>query len=113
MPSDLSKLLGNRVREIRVRAGLTQAQLADRIDISHEFLSRLERGIKTPSLETAKRIAGALGVGMPELFEFDVVAGDEREELFAGLKSVLATAELETVKLIVEVGRTIANRGGM
>ena len=107
MPSDLSKLLGNRVREVRVRAGLTQAQLADRIDISHEFLSRLERGIKTPSLETAGRIAVALGVAMPELFEFEVVAGDEREELLAGLKSLLATADIEEMKLVVELAKAV------
>ena len=107
MPSDLSKLLGNRVREVRVRAGLTQAQLADRIDISHEFLSRLERGIKTPSLETAGKIAVALGVAMPELFEFAIVAGDEREELIAGLKSLLATADVKKLKLIIELARSV------
>jgi len=91
----------------RNRAGVTQAQLAERVDISPEFMSRLERGLKAPSLDSANKIAHALGITLSELFHFDEVRGGEKEELVKGLQGMLATADVETVKLVVEVGRTL------
>jgi transcriptional regulator with XRE-family HTH domain len=107
MAVDLPKRLGNRIRHLRNRAGITQAQLAERVDISPEFMSRLERGLKAPSLISADKIAHALGVTLSELFDFGEVRGGEKEELVKGLQGMLATADLETVNLVVEVGRTI------
>jgi transcriptional regulator with XRE-family HTH domain len=107
MAVDLPKRLGNRIRHLRNRAGITQAQLAERVDISPEFMSRLERGLKAPSLDTAQKMANALGATLSELFHFDEVRGGEKEELVNGLQGMLAVADLETVKLVVEVGRTI------
>lgn len=107
MPKDLPKRLGNRVRELRVRAGLTQSRLADRVDISHEFMSRLERGIKAPSLETAKKIADALGISVAELFDFGCASAGEKEELLRGLTSLLATESMPKIKLVVELAKTV------
>ena len=107
MSMDLPKRLGNRIRELRNRAGITQSQLAERVDISPEFMSRLERGLKAPSLDTADKIATALGISLSELFDFGEVQVGEKEELLMGLRSLLGDAELETVKLVVRVGRTI------
>ncbi len=110
MAADLPKRLGNRIRQLRNRAGITQAQLAERVDISPEFMSRLERGLKAPSLDSADKIAHALGVSLSELFDFQEVRGGEKEELVKGLQGMLAVADVETVKLVVEVGRTIVER---
>jgi transcriptional regulator with XRE-family HTH domain len=107
VPNDLPKRLGNRIRELRNRAGITQAQLADRVDISHEFMSRLERGLKAPSLDSAAKIANALGVTLSVLFDFEVVSGSEDEELMAGLKSLLATADAEKVNLVIELAKSV------
>ena len=110
MGFNLSKNLGSRVRDLRTRAGLTQAQLADRVDLSHEFLSRLERGLKTPSLDTAHRIAEALGLAMRDLFDFETNPPEgEREAILEGLRTLLTTEEMGKVKLVVEVARTIIN----
>ena len=107
MSMDLPKRLGNRIRELRNRAGITQSQLAERVDISPEFMSRLERGLKAPSLDTAEKIATALGISLSELFDFGEVQVGEKEELLKGLRSLLGDADLETVTLVVRVGRTI------
>ena len=110
MGTDLSRRLGNRIRKLRSQAGLTQAQLAERVDISDEFLSRMERGLKSPSLETAERIADALGITMSELFDFDVPTPGEREELLEGLRAFLVAEDVEKIRLVVEVGRTIVHQ---
>ena len=109
MAVDLQKRLGSRIRQIRSRAGITQAQLAERVDISPEFMSRLERGQKAPRLNTAGKIADALGITMVELFEFDQVDNGEKDDLLSAIQSLLATAEPDTLRLVLEVNRTIIN----
>ena len=52
----LSKTLGNTAREARLRAGLTQADVAERLGLSHEVYGRLERGLLLPSILTLRRL---------------------------------------------------------
>jgi DNA-binding XRE family transcriptional regulator len=54
--------LGARLRELRVQAGLTQAELARRTGIHRPNIARVEAGRHTPSLETLARLASAIGV---------------------------------------------------
>jgi transcriptional regulator with XRE-family HTH domain len=69
--SDLAKQLGKRIYLFRKQNGLTQAALAERVKISNEFMSGIERGAKLPSLFTLEKIAKALGVKPKDLFNFD------------------------------------------
>jgi transcriptional regulator with XRE-family HTH domain len=53
----------SRIETARRRAGLTQAELADRAGLCRETISRLERG-EEPMLGTALAVANALGTGL-------------------------------------------------
>ena len=61
---------GQRVRELRLAADLTQQQLADRAKINRVHLTYIEGGRqgRNPSYETVRRLAEALGVGPEKLF---------------------------------------------
>ncbi len=59
--------IGSRIRELRRRRGLTLVRLAERTDLSHPFLSQLERGHARPSMVSLERIATALGTTQVEL----------------------------------------------
>ena len=48
--------------EARKNAGLTQQELASRIGADNGYISRLERGLITPSVATLYRIASAMGL---------------------------------------------------
>ena len=48
--------------DARKKAGLTQKELADRIGTDKGYISRLERGLITPSVSTLYRIASAMGL---------------------------------------------------
>lgn len=50
------------LRELRLRRGLTQAALADRLGSSEQYLSRLEAGKIAPGVDQVAKIAEALGV---------------------------------------------------
>lgn len=54
--------LGARVRAERERLGLTQTELAEKMDTTQPTIARLEAGGVTPSLDTLHRAANALGL---------------------------------------------------
>jgi len=53
---------GAALAALREAAGLSQAQLASAVGVGPDMLSRYESGARQPSVETAHKIAGALGV---------------------------------------------------
>ena len=57
----------NRIRELRIEAGLSQQALGDRIGVSKVTISDLERGNMKLDLEYLRRIAAALGVQSADL----------------------------------------------
>jgi transcriptional regulator with XRE-family HTH domain len=66
------KEVGRKIRQLRLaRVGpkLTQEELSERARISVSFLSMIERGERSPHLETLSKIAGALEVPLAALFE--------------------------------------------
>ena len=68
--SPLKLQFGNRLREIRLGLGLTQEEFAEKIGISVDFLSLIERGVNAPSFKKLERIATSLGVSVDFLFRF-------------------------------------------
>lgn len=70
---DLERL-GRRIRERRRELGMTLVQLAAAADLSHPFLSQLERARARPSLPSLQRIARALGTSQLELMQPPVTA---------------------------------------
>lgn len=72
----LERYLGNTVKELRLKHGLTIADVADLAGISRGMLSKIENAQTSTSLETLSRLARALGVSMATLFRrYDVQGG--------------------------------------
>jgi transcriptional regulator with XRE-family HTH domain len=60
--------VGRRVAELRQHAGLSQAQLAERLGVSVQYLSRVELGTNL-TLNTMVKLANAFRVSVPDLFQ--------------------------------------------
>lgn len=54
------ELFGARLKELRMKRGMTLQALADEAEMSLTYLSDMERGMKVPSLTTMIRLAAAL-----------------------------------------------------
>jgi transcriptional regulator with XRE-family HTH domain len=83
--------LGARIRQLRKTRGLTLVQLATATELSHPFLSQLERGLAQPSLGSLRRIAVALETSPIELIaasEEPLVGPSDVEVQRAGSGSV-------------------------
>jgi transcriptional regulator with XRE-family HTH domain len=68
---ELRQKFGKRLRYLRRDRDITQEQLAELIGMSVSFISLLERGRTSPSIDTIVNLARALGVNEGELFKFD------------------------------------------
>lgn len=66
---DLLLKLGARLKEIRKARGFTQEALAEKVDLTPQYLSRLEAGHQSPSVKTVAKLAEALNVELWELFD--------------------------------------------
>jgi CheY-like chemotaxis protein len=65
----LRETLGNTIRERRKALSLTLAQMAERTGVSLGYLSQIELGKNSASIETLYRICLGLGIKMAELFQ--------------------------------------------
>lgn len=63
----MKKTLGQRIREAREAAGLTQTELADKIGSEQTRISEIERGQHVPQIARLFLLADALGVTVDEL----------------------------------------------
>jgi putative transcriptional regulator len=79
----------NRLREFREGAGLTQQDLADKVDAGRVTIIRAEQGSQAPSLELADRLADVLDTTIDELF-----SGSDRETLEEAYTRGLARGRL-------------------
>lgn len=65
---DLRSAFGARIRELRDRAELSQEELAARAHLHATYLSDLERGRQSPTLDVVNRVARGLKVTIADLF---------------------------------------------
>ncbi|RJQ41882.1 MAG: XRE family transcriptional regulator [Nitrospiraceae bacterium] len=86
----VGKLIGAQIARIRKEREITQAQLAETIDVTVETISRLERGVSIPSLKTIETISHALNVTMKELFDFEYSVRPADSDTDRELRKLLA-----------------------
>lgn len=67
--------LGEKISKLKKQKKISQVELAEQTGISRDAISKYERGDVLPSVEYAKRIAGALGVSLDYL-----VSDNDNEE---------------------------------
>ena len=67
---DFLKNFGFNLKMFRLKAGLTQAELGERVDILEHRLSDIERGRCNLTLKTVNRLANALSIQAIKFFDF-------------------------------------------
>lgn len=69
--SDISKLIGEKIRTTRKFRGLSQEGLAEKAGLNVSFIGQIERGSKKPTIETLDKIVSALDITFAELFSIE------------------------------------------
>ncbi len=99
------KRLGKRIREERQRLHLTQAQLAEDIDISDTYMGAIERGERSLTLDTLVRLVNRLGVTVDYMLADSV--SDNDSNIMEQFKQIIDSQPLERKQMAVNVLRTI------
>ena len=99
------KRLGERIREERLRLNLTQAQLAEAIDISDTYMGAIERGERSLTLDTLVRLVNRLGVTIDYMLADSV--SDTDANIINQFKQIVDQQPLERKQMALNVLRTI------
>ncbi len=83
--------IGKRIKEARKNAGLTQVQLAEKLNVTHSMIGQYETGKRKPKLDTLMKIASALEVPYEYFLELEVF--DTPEEFNARRQEIIDSME--------------------
>lgn len=67
---EITVLFGQRVKALRLQAGLSQEAFADKCGLDRTYISGIERGVRNPTLEVIGVIADGLEIDFKTLFNF-------------------------------------------
>jgi transcriptional regulator with XRE-family HTH domain len=100
--ANIREILAKNMRENRQKLGISQAELAERANISTNFVAMIELMHKFPAPETLDRIAGALLVETPELFAVPASPEDALKKLRQEILDDLNRAIGEAVDMAID-----------
>lgn len=98
--------LGGRIRSAREEKHLTQEQLGEICSLSTAHIGHIERGTRTPSVETLCSVAKALDVSLDKLL-FDSFEGDD---IFVHLSSMIKNKDPEKIRRFMAMVTAMAEK---
>lgn len=96
----MKELFGQRLREQRIKHGLTLEQLAEKSELSSNYIGMVERGLKEPGLATIVKLLNALNISADTLLcdlvpSASHVTDDEIRKRLEGLTPIQKKAALD------------------
>ena len=91
--------IGERIRLLRLEAGMTQEQLAEAADLTPQFVGQLERGNRMPRLDSLARLAHVFGVSPVQMLQ-----GEDEE---AGIIALLEDCSAAERSVILEAAKAV------
>ncbi|WP_295801001.1 helix-turn-helix domain-containing protein [uncultured Treponema sp.] len=95
--TDILLVLGSNIRKIRKEFGWTQADLAEKSGISVPFMTQIELGRKSASLEVVQNIAAALNISYKQLFEENIAASNQEKTNLSLLEQNIASSVVKKI----------------
>lgn len=99
------KRLGIRIREERLKLNLTQAKLAEAVEISDTYMGAIERGERSLTLETLVKLSNRLGVTVDYLLSDSIK--DDDSNITEQFKQIIDNQPLERKQMAIHVLRTV------
>jgi len=106
---DIKRVVGRNIRLARRAQGLSQLALAERSELSADFIGKVERGTTSPSIESLKAIATAMDLSLADLFAGELQA-DSSQEAMVELIGLCRGRAREDIQLLVGIAQLIFQR---
>lgn len=101
--------VGRKIREIRLSQGLTQEQLAEKAEISPTHVSVIERGLKSPQLDTFVSICNALDASADDVLSGVLIASTSKA--VSELNNILHGQPIPVQQTVLRVAKAIIDEG--
>ncbi|MBR1654567.1 MAG: helix-turn-helix transcriptional regulator [Clostridia bacterium] len=98
-------VIGHRLKKARLDKKMTQENLAEQLDVSVAFLSRIERGLSHVNLKRLSQICGILGISEGEIL--NGTASSSNQYLISEFNEILSNCPPDKQKLIYKIAKTI------
>ena len=98
---------GARIRILRQHKHMTQEQLGELAGLNPNYVGQVERGQRTPSIQTMHALASALGVDPG----FLLLSPGKFNSPISDLMALVAMATPEQVRLITKIAETVVSSG--
>ena len=99
-------IIGMRLKQARMDKKITQEKLAETLDVSVAYISRIERGSTEINLKRLTEMCNLLGVSVGEIL--DGTSSKSPNYLINDFNSLLKNCPAEKIDLIYRVAKTIA-----
>ncbi|MFL1553632.1 helix-turn-helix domain-containing protein [Pseudomonas sp. D47] len=103
----LAGVVGRAIAKQRIRSGLTQEEVAERLGIGNEAVSRIERGIVVPNIERLVEFANIFDCEVADLL---TEASSRPDDQATRISRLLMTLDHEDRQLIVDMVERLAER---
>ena len=87
--TNIKKHLGSNIKHYRIISGISQAKLAEMVDMATNYLGLIENGKKFPSSEMIERIAAALGKDTTDLFILTPIEQNWKETILSKMEMLI------------------------
>lgn len=104
------KIIGQRLKRARKEADLTQQELAEKLNLSIAYVSRVERGNSHINLKRLTEVCSVLGISEGEILTG--VSNDNSNYLSLEFNDILSKCSPEKQKLIYKLSKLIAEDEG-
>ena len=105
MEQNLKKRLGKRIQELRLKSGLKQATLAEKVNLAHKSQSCIETGKNYPSAEVVEKYANALNVDVAEILDIEHIKPSN--ELIEEMNTLLNNADEKDVVIAYRILKSL------
>lgn len=101
---NIKKLLGLKIKRLRLKNGLTQEQLAEKMQIAPRTLCGIENGENFVKAETVDKFCDVFNISSFELFAFDHIKPQDEliSEIINDIKNIKNREKIETLYKIVK-----------
>ncbi len=106
--SEIAEKLGKRIAFFRKLRNLTQAELAEKVGLSSNFIALIESGRRAPSFETLEKLIEVLNVSVNQIFNFEESNEyDTAEEIRERLNSYISEMKPEDLYILMDLADKI------
>lgn len=99
-------IIGSRLKQARLKAGLTQQEMAEKTNLSVAFISRIERGTSHINLKRLSEFCSILNIS--EGYILNGVSDEDDKYLYNEFNDILKKCSPEKQKLIYKLSKVIA-----